>query len=229
MEYKKLGTHTVFGNMDFYNCDCMKLLKQTPDKYYNIAITDPPYFSDYAKLTCPGNAISTTGVKRHRFESTHWEIPDKRYFDELIRVSKNQIIWGINYYNIKNLGSGRIIWDKVNDDSSFSKAEIAYCSLHKSVQMVRCMWNGMLQGNMKEKEVRIHSTQKPVALYRWLLKHYAKEDDHILDTHGGSMSIAIACHQMGFKATICELDKKYFNSAMQRIEKETRQEKLFNY
>ena len=210
-----------------FNMDCMEAMKYMPDKAYDLAIVDPPYFPEYGKEIYPGPEISTTGIKRHRFESKHWDVPTNEYFSELIRVSVNQIIWGYNYYDIHNIGSGRIVWDKVNDDSLFSKAEIAYCSFHKSVQMFRFMWNGMLQGNMRNKEHRIHPTQKPVQLYKWLLKNYAKPGDRILDTHGGSMSIAIACHDMGFDLDLYEIDKDYFEAGKKRLENHQKQEQLF--
>ncbi len=203
--------------------DCMEAMKQMPDKAFDLAITDPPYFAEYGKEIYPGAAISTTGIKRHRYESKHWDIPTQEYFNELVRVSNNQIVWGFNYYDVNFMGSGRIIWDKVNDDSSFSKAEIAYCSTHKSVQMFRFMWNGMLQGNMKNKEIRQHPTQKPVALYKWLLKNYAKQGDKIIDTHLGSGSIAIACYDMGFDLTGYEIDKDYYDAAVNRLENHKKQ------
>ncbi len=192
-------------------------MRDMKDNQFDLAIIDPPYFEEYGKKIYPGSEISTTGVKRNRFESKHWKIPDQKFFDELRRISKNQIIWGINYFNIQNIGHGRIVWDKKNDYSSFSKAEIAYCSLHDSTQMFRYMWNGMLQGDMKNKEIRIHPTQKPVTLYKWLLKNYAKEGDKILDTHAGSMSSVIASIEMGHPITAYEIDKDYFNASKKRV------------
>jgi len=129
-----------------HNMDCVEGMKQFPDKYFDLAVTDPPYFAEYAKEVYPGNEISTTGVKRNRYESKHWEVPGASYLNELLRVSKNQIIFGVNYFDWPHLGSGRIVWDKQNDHSTFSKCELAYCSLHKSVQIFRYVWNGMLQG-----------------------------------------------------------------------------------
>ncbi len=211
-----------------YCMDCMEGMKQFPDKYFELAIVDPPYFEKVGREIFPGAAISTTGVKRNRFKSTYWEIPDQRYFNELIRVSKNQIIWGCNYFDYLYMGSGRIVWDKQNDASSFSKCEIAYCSMHKSVQVFRYLWNGMLQGNMSEKEIRIHPTQKPVALYEWLLTHYAKQGDKILDTHVGSASSLIACHRMGFEYIGFEIDKDYWQAATKRLELEKSQVTIFD-
>jgi len=206
-----------------YNQDCMEGMKQYPDKYFDLAIVDPPYFKEYGKIIYPGAAISTTGIKRNRFESKNWEVPNEGYFQELYRVSKNQIIWGINYYERFVNCHGRIIWDKVNDESGFSKAEIASCSLHNSVQMFRFMWNGMLQGNMKEKETRIHPTQKPIALYKWLLKNYAKSGDKILDTHLGSGSSRIAAYDLEFDFTGFEIDKDYYEAQEERFKKHIKQ------
>ena len=214
------------SKIEYFNEDCMTGMARYPDKYFNLAIVDPPYFEDYGKEVYPGAKISTTGVVRHRFNSKHWGIPTQEYFNELLRVSVNQIIWGFNYYDTSFIGSGRIIWDKQNDASSFSKCEIAYCSAHKSVQIFRYMWNGMLQGDMKNKEIRIHPTQKPVALYKWLLKNYAKQGDKIIDTHVGSASSLIACHDMGFDAVGFELDADYYKASKQRLEDFMRQPKL---
>jgi site-specific DNA-methyltransferase (adenine-specific) len=201
-----------------YNMDCMDGMSQFPDKYFDLAIVDPPYFKDYGKENYPGSEISTTGIKRNLFASSHWDVPDHEYFKELIRVSKDQIIWGENYYpEMPFLGTGRIIWDKKNDLSSFSKCEIAYCSLHNRTEIFRYLWNGMLQENMREKEKRIHPTQKPVALYKWLLNKYAKQGDKILDTHVGSASSLIACFQLGFDYVGFEIDKDYYESAQTRL------------
>lgn len=206
--------------------DCMDYMRGLPDKAFDLAITDPPYFKDYGKEIFPGAAISTTGVKRNRYHSKEWNVPDERYFSELKRVSVNQVIWGFNYYEVLNLGSGRIIWDKNNDHSSFSKAEIAYCSLHDSVQMFRHTWNGMLQQDMANKETRIHPTQKPIKLYEWLLTNYAKPGQRILDTHLGSMSSVIACLNHGFEIVGCELDADYFKAGVERVRDSQKQQKL---
>lgn len=210
-----------------HNADCMDGLRQFDDNDFDLAIVDPPYFEDYGKEIYPGADISTTGIKRNRFKSDHWTVPTHEYFEELCRVSKHQIIWGINYYDICNLGSGRIIWDKKNDSSRFSKCEIAYCSLHRRTEIFRYRWNGMLQENMANKEKRIHPTQKPVALYRWILNKYAKEGDEILDTHVGSGSIMCACHDLGFNFTGFEIDSDYFRSSLERLTVHVRQKLLF--
>lgn len=218
----------IIGKATIYNMDCMELLKATPDKFYDLAIVDPPYFQGVANANFYGAAVSKTGVTRLCSKSDKWDsnIPSVEYFKELIRVSKNQIIWGINYYEFSNV-TGRIVWDKKNDTSTFSNCEIASCSLIKHVKIFRYEWNGMLQGDMKNKEQRIHPTQKPVKLYEWLLNNYAKQGDKILDTHGGSGSHAIACNNLGFELTACELDKDYYEASIKRIQQATAQERLF--
>ncbi|NTU49541.1 MAG: site-specific DNA-methyltransferase [Desulfobulbaceae bacterium] len=213
--------------INLHNIDCLKFMRDLPDKCYDLAIVDPPYFDKCKKMIFPGSEISTTGVRRNRFESKHWKIPGPTYFKQLVRVSEYQIIWGCNYFAKHIPHTGRIVWDKKNDESTFSKAEIASKSSGVSVDMFRYMWNGMLQENMSDKEFRIHPTQKPVALYKWLLKNYAKPGDKILDTHGGSMSIAIACYDMGFDLDLCELDKDYFNAGKARVDRHMAQERLF--
>lgn len=209
--------------LDLRHADCMDMMHEFPDKYFDLAIVDPPYFEDYKKQNYTGNDISTSGIKRQTAAIKNWDIPDKCYFNELRRVSKNQIVWGVNYYGKHVEDYGRIIWDKKNDASTFSKAEIASHSFGLRVDMFRYEWNGMLQGDMKNKEQRIHPTQKPVSLYKWLLANYAKAGDKILDTHLGSMSIAIACHYAGLSLTGSELDADYYKAGIERVTRETQQ------
>lgn len=208
--------------------DNMELMKRYPDGYFDIAIVDPPYFSGPEKRKYYGNEINKLNIRRinYRTLENSWELPNEEYFNELRRVSKNQIVWGCNYY-AKHISSvGRIIWDKVNGTSSFSDAEIASSSFHDSVRLFSFMWNGMMQGadfkgtmqgDKKLNEKRIHPTQKPIALYKWLLDKYAKPGDKILDTHLGSGSIAIACFDFGFELTACELDEDYYTDSIKRI------------
>ena len=206
--------------INIYNRDCLEAMKEMPDNAFDLAITDPPYFKGVGETDFYGKGLSGSGNKKggyKKIDNWNTQIPNDEYFSELKRVSKHQIVWGINYYEFSGC-VGRIIWDKVNDDSTFSKAEIASCTVHDSVQMFRFRWNGMLQGDMANKETRIHPTQKPVALYKWLLDKYAKEGDKILDTHGGSMSIAIACYEYGFSLDLYELDKDYYEVGKQRVE-----------
>lgn len=214
-------------NSNATNEDCMKLMARYPDGYFDLAVVDPPYFSDYGKKNYTGNDISTTGVQRQTKQIKHWEVPEKPYFDELLRVSKNQIIWGCNYYASFIPHVGRIVWDKKNDHSTFSKAELASHSFGLIVDMFRFEWNGMLQGNMKNKEHRIHPTQKPVALYEWIFSKYAKQGDKILDTHLGSGSSRIAAHKAGLDFTACELDYDYFEAQNKRFDEYLAQGVLF--
>ena len=207
--------------------DCLEAMRQMPDKCYDLAVVDPPYFQEFGKGGYTGNEISTTGVKRHHKSFTHWNIPNQDYFSELSRVSRNQIIWGANYYAKFIPDVGRIVWDKRNDASTFSKCEIASHSFGVRVDLFRYEWNGMMQENMRDKEHRIHPCQKPTALYRWILEHYAKEGDKILDTHLGSGSIAIACHDMKYDLDAWELDVDYYTSAKKRLETHQQQLQLW--
>lgn len=225
--------------IDLHNVDCMEYMKGLLDNAFDLAIVDPPYFSGPDKLGYYGERTSKTGVTRGAFKKTkEWEVPGEEYFVELKRVSKNQIVWGVNYYSIENLGSGRIIWDKCNEASSFSDCEIAYCSCIEHVKKFTYMWNGMMQGKSIEQgsvqqgnknlnEKRIHPTQKPTKLYIWLLQTFAKPNFKILDTHIGSGSIAIACHDMNFDLVGCELSEHYFELAKNRIEDYQKQLRLF--
>jgi len=205
--------------IELLNCDCMELLKQTPDNYYSLSICDPPYGIG-KKLLVGGN---TGVVKFHeQYSLNEWDdnTPPKEYFLELFRVSKNQIIWGGNYF-IEHLYNTRgiIFWDKnLGEPTNFSHFELAWTSFNCIARKVQ------ISSNTGD---RIHPTQKPVKLYRWLLKNYAKEGDKILDTHGGSMSSAIACHQMGFDLTLCELDKDYYDAGVKRFREQTMQQSLF--
>lgn len=215
---------------EVYNCECMEYMKTVPDKFFDLAIVDPPYFDVPNKLGYYGSYVSSSGVKRDGYECIHWAVPGRDYFEELKRVSKNQIVWGCNYFDYI-FSPGRIIWNKVNGSSSFSDCEIAACSLIDSVRMFTYMWNGMvqgksikeghiMQGNKKLNENRIHPTQKPTALYLWLLKNYAKPGNKILDSHMGSQSSRIAAYKLGFDYYGCELDEYYFRKGCERFNKE---------
>lgn len=209
----------------------MELMARYPDNYFDLAIVDPPYGIDIHKMNY---TQSTKGgvTKRNDYSSiTDWDsnVPTQEYFNELFRVSKSQIIWGGNYFELP-LTKSWIIWDKKTEEkysNDFADCEMAWNSFNKPAKVVRYLWSGMLQPNMKDKQKRIHPTEKPYQLYKWLLDKYAKQGDKILDTHLGSGSIAIACHDYGFDLTACELDKEYFDSAMKRINNHVAQTKLF--
>lgn len=223
----------------YYNIDCMEGMRKFPDNYFGLAIVDPPYFEGPNSRKFYGRKVSPIGVNRVYEEVDSWDVPDAMYFKELFRVSQNQIIWGCNYFDYK-FGPGRIVWDKCNDSSCYSDCEIAYCSLHDSVRIFRFMWNGMLQGksiaegyvqqgNKKLNEKRIHPTQKPIALYEWILQKYAKQGDIILDTHVGSASSLIACHRMGLQYVGFEKCRKYYEKSNERLEGEKSQLTLFDF
>lgn len=223
----------------YYNMDCMDGMKEFPDKYFDIAVVDPPYFSGPEKRGFYGRRISSIGVQRVYQKSAEWTIPDKAYFDELFRVSKNQIIFGCNYFDY-HFPPGRIVWDKCNGDSPFSDCEIAACSFHDSVRLFRYMWNGMFQGksieegfiqqgNKKKNEKRIHPTQKPVLLYRWLFEKYTEKGMKLLDTHVGSASSLIAAHDAGLQYVGFELDKHYYELSKKRLEEYTAQMSLSDF
>mgnify|MGYP002709682845 CR=1 FL=1 len=220
-----------------YNMDCMEAMRRMPDKCFDLAVVDPPYYSNAYSIITPGGNLSTTGVERRKYKMPHWEPPDEEYFNELFRVSKEQIIWGINYFPV-NPGWGRIVWDKCKDNGTgFSDCEIAYCSQIKHVKIFRFLWNGMIQGtpgngtkaigNKRLNEVRIHPTQKPVALYRWIFKEFAKPGDKILDTHLGSGSSRIAAWDAGLDFTSYEIDKEYFEKQEERFAAHAAQMSMF--
>lgn len=200
--------------MKIYNQDCLESMKEMSDNQFDLAIVDPPYGI--------GNWVQQTGNKRGKKVDWNDSTPNKQYFKELERVSKEQIIWGANYYNCFNNKGGAIVWDKKNPNPKFSKCEIASYSRLKRVDYV-CIKHF---GFVSDDNYKIHPCQKPVKLYEWILMNYAKEGDTILDTHLGSGSIAIACHNLGYDLTACELDKEYYEAAIKRINQHKAQLRL---
>lgn len=225
---------------------CMQGMKEFPDKYFDLAIVDPPFGrKEHGGRNRSGYVRQKNGskifVKDGQYENRKWdnEPPSEDYFNELMRVSKNQIIFGCNYFDYPLIG-GRIVWDKCNDGSDQSDAEIAYCSMNDRIDIFRYMWRGMFQGksitegtiqqgNKRLNEKRIHPTQKPVALYEWLLNRYAKPNDIILDTHVGSASSLIACYNTNHKFVGFELDEYYYKASKQRLDAEMAQMRLSDY
>ena len=208
------------------NEDNMLMMARYPDNYFELAIVDTPY--GIGESSNDNKSRSKLG-KSKDYGCKKWDdnAPNKEYFKELKRVSKNQIIWGANHFieNIPKANSSCwVVWNKENGANDFADCELAYCSFNTAVRKVDLRWHGMLQHDMKNKEIRIHPTQKPVKLYEWLLMNYAKEGDKILDTHLGSGSIAIACHNLGFDLTACELDKDYYDAAMKRLKQHQNQQ-----
>lgn len=214
----------------------MELMARYPDGYYDICISDPPYGIGESGESNHSRGKLAKSKSYKPFAGNDKEPPPTSYFTELKRVSRHQIIWGANHFieRIPNANSSCwIVWDKANGDTDFADCELAYTSFNTAVRKFTFKWHGMLQQDMSNKELRIHPTQKPVALYKWLLEKYAKpiQDKldrpmRILDTHLGSGSIAIACHDYGYDLTACELDTDYYNAAMKRIAQHTSQLKL---
>jgi len=206
----------------------MDAMREMERNQFDLAIVDPPYGirEDGAK----NHSRDHRGIPATKYTPKLWDksVPPQEYFDELMRVSKNQLIFGANYMidKIKKPSMGWVFWDK-QMTGDFSDGELVFTSFNRALRKFTFTWNGMLQGNMKNKERRIHPTQKPVALYKWLLNNYAKEGDNILDTHLGSGSIAIACWDLRFDLTAYELDEEYYRAAVERFERHTAQLQLF--
>jgi site-specific DNA-methyltransferase (adenine-specific) len=212
----------------FYNKDCVKGMKEFPDKYFELAIVDPPY----GGVTLGGYASNKVsgGVARNRndYILDLWaqSAPSNEYFDELFRVSQNQIIWGGNYFieQIARNSQCWIVWDKEKPEGvTYADVELAWTSFDRGAKIFRFAWNGMIQGDMKNKERKIHPTQKPVKLYKWLLRNFAHSGDKILDTHVGSASSLVACREMGFDYVGFELSENYYRLSRERVEAAERQ------
>ena len=220
----------------YFNMDCMEGMKEFPDNYFDLAIVDPVYGGvtqgGYMKEQ-GGKKVGHELAERRIYHQSIWaqEKTPKEYFDELFRVSKNQVIWGGNYFieSIAKDSQGWIVWDKKrNEGIGFADGELAWTSFNKALRIFRYKWDGMLQENMKDKEHRIHPTQKPVALYEWILRNYAKPGDIILDTHTGSGSSIIACKRLNFNFVAFEIAAEYYSISKERFENETAQMTLFN-
>ena len=213
--------------MKITNEDNMELMARYEDKYFDLAIVDPPYGIDADKKNSVKKMQSKKSASLSKdYGNQDWDgsIPKDDYFNELKRVSKKQIIWGANFFNLQG---GMLYWHKQVTMPTYSQGELAWLSWLNKIEFVEIAWHGMIQHDMKNKEQRIHPTQKPVKLYEWLLINYAKEGDKILDTHLGSGSIAIACHNLGYDLTACELDKEYYEAAMKRIKDHQAQIRMF--
>ena len=222
IEYKQ-------DNLTIHNADCMEVMSKYEDNYFDLAVVDPPYgIGENGDKSASRNRFNNGEYKS--FSGGDIEPPSADYFIELRRVSKNQIIWGANHFIQNNpFGSSCwIVWDKETGGSDFADCELAYSSFKTAVRKFTFRWSGMLQGDMKNKEQRIHPTQKPVKLYNWIYKNYAEEGQKILDTHLGSGSNAISAHYAKMGEFVgCELDKDYYEASIKRIYNETRQLELF--
>ena len=235
----------ITENIELLNCDCMEYMRTLPDNAFDLAICDPPYGGgNDGELNVVGQVrgkvrpIQVNHAFGGRFERYNyppqqhdgkkenrisWDIaPSEEYFKELFRVSRNQIIWGANYFKMPPTRCF-VVWRKLTISEGFSMAmaEYAWTSFKENAKVYECM----PQGSTKDR--RFHPTQKPVSLYAWLLNNYAKEGDKILDTHFGSCSIGVACHNLGFSLTACEINETYFKKAVERLKQHIRQQKLF--
>ncbi len=221
----------ITDKLTITNEDNMDLMARYPDNYFDLAIVDPPYgIGESGGKNRNNKKGSNIGLKSPNYTKKYWDnsIPPKEYFDELFRVSKNQIIWGGNYF-IEYLKptSCFLVWDKKETaKGDFADCELAWTSFKSAVRKFTYGWIGFDYLNNPHKEKKIHPTQKPVALYKWILDKYAKEGDKILDTHLGSGSIAIACHDYDFNLVACELDKEYYDKAVERIKNHVKQLRL---
>jgi len=207
-----------------FNEDCMPALEKMSENKFDLAIVDPPY-----GIKVNMNAGKKKG-ERNRYENKKWDnsIPNKDYFENLKNCSNNQIIWGCNYFGEFIYHPGRISWFKNNGaNNDFSDCELAMSTFNTRTTNISIQWSGFIKPKSEGNGKRIHPTQKPVALYKWLLKNYAKPGDTILDSHGGSFSIAIACYDMGFDLTIYEKDKDYFDDAVKRFQNHIKQPDIF--
>ena len=215
-------------SLDITNEDNMKLMARYEDNHFDLAIVDPPYGINMGgdiNIIKPDR--KSTWNKKDKYTRKDWdkETPSDEYWTELFRISKNHIVWGGNYFT-DNLPVSKcwVFWDKMFDKTfNFSHGELAWTSFNKQLLKYTISSKAETRGGKD----RIHPTQKPIALYEWLLINYAKEGDKILDTHLGSGSIAIACHNLGFDLTACEIDREYYDKAMKRIEQHKKQLTLF--
>ena len=213
-------------------------MKQMPDNAFELAIVDPPYGigadkaqNKAAEQREKANGKSKAGRGWKRYKDTDWdsEIPNAEYWQELKRVSKNQIVWGGNYFT-EHLPPtmGWVVWNKMQRDFSLADGELAWTSFNKAMRIFDMSRGEALAENNQTSGGRFHPTQKPVALYKWLLKNYAKQGDKILDTHVGSASSLIACHQMGFEYLGFEIDEEYYTKAVERLETVKAQASIFD-
>lgn len=211
--------------------DCIEYMEQFPDKHFDLAIVDPPYGIGESKSNFVSRGVSSAKWKRAKpkvYQKKEWDnsAPNDTYFTELLRISKNQIIWGANHFisKIPFDSSCWVIWDK-DTSGDYADCEIAWTSFNTAIRKIKLVWSGFRKC---ENVDRFHPTQKPVALYKWLLKNYAKEGDKILDTHLGSGSSRIAAYDMGFDFYATELDKDYFEAQEKRFNNFKMQGKLFS-
>lgn len=219
--------HYRSGNVLLLNADCMEVMKHIRNDEFELSCVDPPYGIDAASDVRGNTQYGNAAAPSKSYGQKAWDKkpPTHEWFLELRRVSKNQIVWGANHFmhNIRDGSPCWIVWDKLTGNNGYADCELAYTSFQSAVRKFTYQWMGMLQGDMKNKEERIHPTQKPVKLYEWLLTNYAEPGQRILDTHLGSGSSAIAAHYYGVDFVGCEIDPDYYQAAKERFDNETRQ------
>lgn len=213
---------------EVYNIDCVEGMKRFPNKHFDLAIVDPPYGIGEDGSKNNSRSLLAKSKDYKAFHGNDLKSPDEDYFNELFRVSKEQIIWGANHFisKIPYDSSCWIVWNKDNGANDFADCELAWTSFKTAVRKFDFKWHGMLQQDMKNKEERIHPTQKPIKLYEWILLKYAEKGMKILDTHLGSGSSRIACHRNGFDFIGFEIDKYYYEAQEKRFKNEIAQPRL---
>ena len=216
------GSHTS----EVYEMDCIAGMKEYPDKYFDLAVVDPPYGININHSMGRRKCQKKSNCKKADWDN---EPPPLEYFYELFRVSKKQIVWGANHFisRMPYDSSCWIIWDKENGENDFADCEMAWASFGTAVRRFKFRWAGMLQGNMKDKEIRMHPTQKPVALYDFIYSRYATEGMKVLDTHLGSGSSRISANKAKLHFVGCEIDEEYFNKQNKRYEEFVSQARLW--
>lgn len=211
------------ANISFYNIKNIDFMKTKPDNFYDLAIVDPPYGIDLANMNLGiGKGKKASKIKNRKWIAKDWdkETPTPEYFEQLFRVSKNQIIWGGNYFNLPPC-KNYIVWNKlIPEGLTFADCEFAWTSFDCAPKIFE--YSAYL-----DKKNKFHPTQKPVKMYQWTLLKYAKPDFKILDTHGGSASIALACWDFRVDLDLCEIDDDYFANSWKRFELHTNQTQLF--
>lgn len=203
--------------------DCLEFMRKLPDKCIDLVLTDPPYGIGVGKSQSEWKGVC---AKQRGYTAKTWDeaIPSKEYFAEMTRVSKNQIIWGGNYFTDRLPNSSCwLVWNKLNGENDFADCELAFTSFKKAVRLFEFRWQGMLQGDMKHKEARVHPTQKPVPLFSWCLEQYSKPGDIVLDPFSGSGTTAIAAHRLGRRFICVEKDAEYHAASVERLRKEREQ------
>ena len=220
------------SKIELHNIDCMEYMKKCKDNQFDLAIVDPPYGINFGEFNRTNKASNGERYKSNRYKNSNWDdaVPTDEYFIELMRISKNQIVWGGNYFPFlwNNGCKGFVFCYKGNPVPNFSDGELAWTSFNKVAKQLDYRYYGNLEGKSSAGE-KVHPTQKPVKLYEWLLQNYANEGDKIFDSHLGSGSIAIACDKLGFDLVGCELDEDYFDAAVKRLKPYREQKNIFDY